>query len=128
MKKISFYCLMLLLLTFSSVKISHAENFVGGAADNSKYTLLEPLPCVPTAAETCKPGEAITTFTVNQFIEYVFKFSIALAVLLAVIMIIWGGFEYMLSESPFPKLNAKEKFTNAALGLGGALISYLVLQ
>jgi|GEM_PF-3302441 len=94
----------------------------------TEYTLLEPLPCVPTSGQDCKPGSEIKTFTVNQFIEYVFKFSIALAVLLATIQVIIGGFQYMGEQSYSSKSAAKTRFTNAAIGLGGVLVSFLILQ
>lgn len=121
MKKLLFYSLIVLLLA-SGARVSVA-------ATSPEYTLLEPLPCVPTTGHPCTtPDATIKTFTINQFIEYVFKFSIALAVLLAVIMVIWGGFQYMTSEIPFDKTNAKEKFRNAGIGLAGALASFLILQ
>ncbi len=120
MKKVFIYSLIAAML-LSGVQISRA------AVDT--YTLLEPLPCIATTGHPCgAAGSTITTFTVDQFIEYVFKFSMALAVFLAVVMVIWGGFEYMISESPFGKSSGKDKFKNAAIGLLGVFFSYLVLQ
>lgn len=90
-------------------------------AHSQEYTLLEPLPALDGS------GNLEQTIELDTYIEYVFKFSIALAVFLAVIMIIWGGFEYVLSEIPFVKTNAKSRIFNAVMGLIGALVSYLVL-
>lgn len=111
MKKIFFYSLIALAMVSVS-NISHAQT----------YTLLEPLPSVE------EPGKTIPEITINNYITYVFKFAIALAVLLATIMIIIGGFEYMLSESPFGKGNGKTRIQNAAWGLLAAFASYLILQ
>ena len=122
MKKILFYILILITL-LSPFSIVH-----GAVYDSTdKYTLLEPLPCVPTQKNPCSEGSVIKEFNLEQYIEYIFKFAIALAVILAVFMIIVGGFEYMLSESFTKKQSAKEKITNAVLGLLGALASYLIL-
>lgn len=120
MKKLFFYSMILVFL-FSGAKVSFAG--IPG------YTLLEPLPCVPTTAKpSCTPGEVIPKFTIDQFVEYVYKFSIALIVLLATIQVIWGGFLYMGEGSYASKSEAKTKFKSAATGIGGALISFLVLQ
>ncbi len=92
-----------------------------------KYTLLEPLPCIPEAGTNCAPGETIKEINIVGFVGYVFKFSIALAAFLAVLMIMWGGFEYVMSETPFGKSDGKERITNAIVGLLGILSSYLIL-
>ncbi|MEK7463743.1 MAG: hypothetical protein AAB610_01320 [Patescibacteria group bacterium] len=93
-----------------------------------EYTLLEPLPCIKGTStdNTCKDG-VTKTINLNDYIGYVFKFSIALAALLAVIMIIWGGVEYMTSETPFGKGNGRERIENAVIGLVMVLASYLIL-
>lgn len=92
-----------------------------------KYTLLEPLPCIPDAGVTCTEGQTIKEMDIVGFVGYVFKFSIALAAFLAVLMIMWGGFEYMTSETPFGKSDGKDRITNAIVGLLGILSSYLIL-
>jgi hypothetical protein len=115
MKKIIFYVLI-------------AIAFTGNVAQaQTNYTLLEPLPCIPGTGNNCTQGNTISQISLDTYIEYVFKFSIALAVFLAIVMIIWGGFEYMTSESPFGKSDGKSRITNAIIGLLGALVSYLIL-
>ena len=52
---------------------------------------------------------------------------LALAVVLAVIMITVGGFEYMLSGAVDTKTNAIKRIQDAVLGLLLALCSYLIL-
>ncbi len=97
-----------------------------------QYCLLEPLPNIPGAGQpaSCvtKDGTAIWCVEFSTFIAYAFKFMIALAVFLATVSIIYGGFEYMLSEVPFVKTEGKSRITKALYGLGAALISYLILQ
>mgnify|MGYP000550083739 FL=1 len=96
------------------------------ASKAQEYKLIEPLPCI---AGTSTGGNCATTQTINlnDYIGYIFKFSIALAAFLAVIMIIWGGFQYMTSEAPFLKVEGKNKIGGAIGGLIMILASYLIL-
>lgn len=75
-------------------------------------------------------GPAITSTTENQlrtFLAQAFQFGLAIAAALAVIMIVWGGVEIMLSESVFKKDDGKTKIKDAIYGLGLALVSWLIL-
>jgi hypothetical protein len=94
---------------------------------DNKYPLLEPLPCIPNAGQDCTKGELIKEINIEQYVSYVFNFSIAAAVLLAVIMIFVGGFEYVTSEIPGAKSNAKSRIQGAIGGLIMVLVSYLIL-
>jgi hypothetical protein len=99
---------------------------------NESYTLLEPLPCID-GFENCKNTgnglSEITSITVNDYVRYVYKFSLALAVFLATVMIIWGGFQYMISAAnPSSKSEAKKRINDAIYGLIAVLISYLILR
>jgi hypothetical protein len=70
---------------------------------------------------------AVNTTSLGAFLAQAFQFGLAIAAALAVIMIVWGGVEIMLSETPFGKSNGKEKIWDAIWGLGLALISWLIL-
>lgn len=115
MKKI--FLIILISLTLTPL-ISKAQD----------YTLIEPLPCIADTGNNCSPGETIKKISLNTYIDYVFKFSIALAAFLAVVMIIFGGFQYMTSEVPGIKSDGKDKIKNAIFGLIMILASYLILQ
>ena len=52
---------------------------------------------------------------------------IAVAVFATVVMVIIGGFQYMLTDSVTKKGDARSTIKNAFLGLAGALLSYLIL-
>jgi hypothetical protein len=95
-------------------------------------------PIISLAAEkieyTALEKEAFEGFTTNSgggqlsdFLSQSFSFGLALAVALTVIMIVWGGLEIMLSESVFNKEAGKKKINEALLGLGLALVSWLIL-
>ena len=63
----------------------------------------------------------------QEFFGQVFKFGIAAAVALALIMIIWGGIEYMTTDAWYNKEEGVTKIKDALIGLGMALASYLIL-
>ncbi|HEY4494810.1 MAG TPA: hypothetical protein VJC02_01765 [Candidatus Paceibacterota bacterium] len=119
MKKIFIYSLIAMAL-FGGANLSYADNI-------SEYTLLEPLPCIEGTGNNCKEGETIPTMSLDGYVGYVFKLAIALAVFLAIVVLIYGGFEYMMSEAFNTKIAAKTRMQNAILGLLGALASYLIL-
>lgn len=54
--------------------------------------------------------------------------TVGVAALLAIIMIVIGGFEYMTTDSAFKMGNAKERITNAIVGLLIVLAAVLILQ
>lgn len=91
------------------------------------YTLLEPLPCVEGVGG-CKVGELQKEINFADYVGYVYKFSIALAVFLAIVVIIYAGFEYMLSEALPAKLDAKGRIKSAVTGLLLVFSSYLILR
>lgn len=111
---------LLLALIFVLVLIPN----ISFSADT--YKLLEPLPCIDGVGN-CKAGNMQTEININDYILYVYKFSIGISVFLAIIMIIWGGFLTITSEVPYIKTDGKGKITNALTGLVMVLISYLIL-
>lgn len=97
------------------------------------YTLLEPLPCIPKEGETtCSTGETtgqqITKVDFQGYVQYMFNLLIALAAVAAVFMIVWGGFQYMSSDSFYDKKEGRQKLINALSGLLLVLCSYLILK
>lgn len=88
---------------------------------DTNYVLLEPL------------GD-LQNFDANQscpFVDYLnklIKIFLGIAAVLAMIMIIVGGLEYMTSELPSAKGDGKSKLQNALLGLLLALAAYALLN
>lgn len=72
-------------------------------------------------------GGTINTTNLADFLSKVFNFGIAIAVALSVIMIAWGGIQYMTTDSWTGKEDGKGKVENAFYGLALALISWLIL-
>src|SRR3989344_1792848 len=79
----------------------------------------------------CYQGSALDTLysenSLSGFFNKLFTFSLSIGAILAVVMIVWGGYLYMFKDSFASKLNAKEKITNAVIGLLLLLGIYLIL-
>jgi len=82
----------------------------------------------------CYQGSALQDLYSTQgdnalasFLNKLFTFSLSIGAILAVVMIVWGGYLYMFKDSFASKLNAKEKITNAVIGLLLLLGIYLIL-
>ena len=64
----------------------------------------------------------------GAYLNRIYKLGIAIAGILAVLYIVVGGFQYMLSESLFEKGAGKERIKAALGGLILALVSWIVLN
>lgn len=103
---------------------------------NNKYHLLAPLPCDSTANPPipgCKDGK-LETFdptgggnNFGRYLNVMIKIFIGICAVLAVVMIVIGGVEYMTSELAHTKESGKDRITHAILGLVIALGAYALL-
>lgn len=120
------FILIIIISLISIPSLIFAQNSVS----NDEYTLLEPLPCVSGYSNTndCTVGETIPKINFSDYISYAYRLAIALSVFLAIVMIMWGGFEYMTSEIPSTKSDGKTRMTDAIIGLLLVLSSYLILE
>ncbi len=99
--------------------------------DTGFYTLLAPLPGVGN----CKDinGKQVCTIQTNQpgalqnYLSIIFALLIGIAGLLAVIMIVVGGIEYMSTDAFSGKEEGRERVTQAIVGLLLALGAWLIL-
>ncbi|MEW5907756.1 MAG: hypothetical protein AB1643_01045 [Patescibacteria group bacterium] len=84
------------------------------------YRLLEPLPGLP--------GSLPVESGFSQYLGWVYKFAIAAAIFLAVLMIVIGGIQIIAGgASETARSNAKKRIKDAILGLLLVLIAYLIL-
>lgn len=88
------------------------------AADEATYVPLAPLPGVDAEAEA----------TLESYLPAIFQLSIGIAGVLAVIMLILGGLQYMGSETVGGKQDGRDRITAALGGLLLALAAFLILQ
>lgn len=83
------------------------------------YQLLEP---IVSGTKTFSGGD------LSSYLEAVFAFGISLAGILAVAMIVIGGIQYMTAYGNSSAVeNAKERITQALLGLLLAVAAWLIL-
>jgi len=74
-------------------------------------------------------GQTITNATTpSEYINYVFLFGIGAVGLVSLAAFIWGAIKYTTSEAIGNKQAAKERMTEALIGLALVLISVVVLS
>lgn len=83
----------------------------------SEYQPLAPLPGV----------DASSAADVGTYINTIFRLAIGLGSVLAVLMIVIGGFQYLSTDLFSSKSAGRERITNALIGLGLLLVSVIVL-
>lgn len=87
---------------------------------------VEYVPLEPDAFKTSGLTISKST-TLMTYLPTIFEFGIAVAIVLALIMIIWGGIMYMTTDSWEGKSEGMAKIQNSLYGLGMALIAWLLL-
>jgi hypothetical protein len=65
--------------------------------------------------------------SLGSFLGQAYNFGIALALILAALMIFVGGVQYMTTDNWGKKAEGLSRIQDAAIGLGLALASYLIL-
>lgn len=98
-----------IFLTLSPISV-HAQ-----AGD---YTLLE-----PSVIEDARDAKHFETYA-----RAMFSTTLLVAVILAILMFTWGGFEYIAGNIPGSKTDGKQKIWAAIFGLLIALVSWLILN
>lgn len=98
--------------------------------NKSSYELLSPLPC-EDGINNCEKKQ-FSSFNPEQglssYINIMLRIFIGICAVLAMVMVVLGGLEYMTSELISSKESGKQKITGAILGLIIALGSYALLN
>ncbi len=101
------------------------------------YTPLAPLPGVGTPGCVDAKGKPCIDTQYNKdtnpcpfgnYLNIMIKIFLGLCAVLAVIMIVWGGIQYMTSELVSSKEEGKKSIINAILGLLLALGAFVILN
>ena len=98
--------------------VSHV--YAACVSSNQNYCLLAPLPGLGNSVDTTKG--------VGDYLNTIIKVIIGFMAVLAVVMMVVGGIQYMVSNIAGEKASAKSRMTNAIFGLVLALSSYLILN
>lgn len=104
--------ILIILLSFNTTTIYAAE---------TSYTLLEPGIFNGQATD----GK-VTNF--NEYASLIFSTLLTIAIALAILRIVLGGFTYITSATVGEKGRGKDMINKALLGLLIILISYIVLK
>lgn len=83
--------------------------------------LLQPL----TRGETTVSGDQ---GGLNDYINNAFPIFLGVAIALAVVMISYGGVEYVISNIPGAKVEGKSRIKSALWGLVIALVAWIILN
>jgi len=127
MKRTSIYTLVLGTLVTTglfgvfSVAIVHAQQ--------PAYTPLAPLPCTTLKDSNVVPNctQDAKTTTLTNYLPGVFTLAIGLAAAMAFVMISWGGFTLITTDSVYGKQEGREKVWNAVKGLVLVLGAWAIL-
>lgn len=128
--KISGPIAIMSLLLIGSVFILSAPATKAAGSSAESYTPLAPLPCIAGNGITCSGGNGAVQNTVNfeTYVQNMINLLIALSAVAAVVMIVWGGIEYMTTSSISGKGAGLDKVRHAIYGLLLVLCSFLILQ
>lgn len=98
-------------------------------ASNSwdQYTPLAPLPGTTQDCVTDEKGNINCTTDIQTYVPGIFKLAIGIAGVLAVLMIIIGGVEYITTDAIQGKSDGKARIQNALRGLVLVLVSWILL-
>jgi len=125
MKKVTLK-ILILCFVFSGLYVTHAHAQTNQAQKSGDYVLLTPLNIEGNVTDCPKEGPCKTSFP--NYVREVFRIGIIAAGILAVIVIVYAGIQYMGSEAWTSKAEAKKKILAALGGLILALSAYLLLQ
>lgn len=93
-------------------------------AQSQQYTLLEPLPKLSDSGQASLSDKV----ELSTYIKDAINLLIALSAVAAVFMIVWGGLQYMTTDSWGKKSDGLKKATDAIIGLLMILSTYIILQ
>jgi len=99
------------------INVTPEEAGTNESTDTKKYRLLAPIGEFREAPEN-----------LGDYLNKIFLLAIGLCGAIAVIMLIVAGIQYMGEESIFGKANAKDKISDALIGLLIALSAYALLN
>lgn len=115
----------------ATTSITFTGTASGSVSTDTIYTMLAPLPGLGSdgtdrTIDTAKSDTNPCPF--GKYLNILIKLFLGIAGVLAVVMIVWGGVQYMTSELISSKEEGKKSITNAIFGLLLALGAYLILN
>lgn len=96
--------------------------------DEDCYELLAPIPGLGTVQADGRSSINLKTTSIGEYVNIVINIVLGLMMVIAVIMIVVAGVEYMTTESLYGKGDAKKRISGAILGLILGLGIYTILN
>ncbi len=93
-----------------------------------EYTLIEPLPCIDGVSDVACSNGYVRKINLYSILGYLYRLLLAIAAILAVARIMYGGVLYMTTEAFTGKSEAKTIIRDAVLGLFMTLGSFVFLR
>jgi hypothetical protein len=113
MKISLFFILSLIIVIFFATDVL-AQN---------DYVLLAPLPGLESTADLDAGGGSPTA----NYFSTIYQIGVSIVLVIAVVMLVYGGIEYMTSDSIVGKGNGREIVSKAIIGIVLAVTSYALL-
>lgn len=101
--------------------LTQLNNKLLAAADG--YTLLEPSVAYPTTNTYPEGTTNLTTYLQGAYIT-----MFVVVIIAAIVTLVYFGLGYMLSDTYNFKSDAKQRMTKVFIGIGIALLSYILLK
>jgi hypothetical protein len=117
-KRMKSFYKILLTLTITFISLAGIFHIATAAILTGEYQPLAPIDIGPTKVRTDLSGLIIDGF----------RIAVAVSALLAVIMIVIGGFQYMATDKVFSKGEARKRIQSAIYGLLLVMFTFLILQ
>lgn len=104
--------------------LAHAGECTGEPGEDlvKCYVPLSPPGSIPGLEEVQNNSDSF-----QGYLMFVYTILISVGIVLAIILTVYHGFQYSISDIFTKKINAKEALTNIAIGLGLILGAYLIL-
>jgi hypothetical protein len=100
---------------------ANAGSNAEGTCPDGQYCLLAPLPNIDSSVD-------FKGTSIGKYLNGIFKFMIGLSGVLAVVMLVLGGIQYMSTDAISGKEAGKERMTSSILGLLLALGAFVILN
>jgi len=115
----------ILIIAFCLLSIVYCLSSVSVSAQTNDYTVLAPLPGTTIDGGTCVGTDCKAN--ISSYVKGLFNLIIALAAVVAVAYIIYGGFLYITTDAVLGKEEGKKHIQHAIYGLFMICIAWLIL-
>ncbi|MCA9384878.1 MAG: hypothetical protein KC662_04175, partial [Candidatus Magasanikbacteria bacterium] len=123
--------------TDSGKKCLTASSSSAGAVTSEESTEAPFVPIVPVLGVEI-PGFSFTPATedngiisvpyLGQYVNALYRYLTAIVLTVAIVMVVYGGFQYLLAATPLGVKNGKKTIADALIGMGLVLGAYVILN